>query len=390
MDYAYYASKSCVRCGNCVEACPTYLATGDLKYSPMGRLAALRQRAPSDHLLDLFAHCSMCKRCAYFCPLGLDVAEATRQVRDRLWRMGKPVPYVAKVVDNFEKWGNNIGLTPRVIQQVLRAAVRRIEKEKGQSPAVYLHNNGVFINVASGQEEGPKTPALLFPSSSDLFEFDEALRGYVYSLWKLGLDVVVSAELADTANYGYYLSTEAMTKIAAKYIEVIKEVRPSVVIFGECGHGWHVFTRLVAPRVDVPVYHIHEILAEAYLRGELRLRRIEVARPVAYMDPCNYSRGAGLIEEPRLLLRAVVGDYLDWKNPKESLCCLGGGGLIAPDKLELAVAYWKRAYGHLLGVIKTAVRPCATCKAQLKRVFARIGKEASVVGVAELVYRALD
>ncbi|MEZ0318941.1 MAG: (Fe-S)-binding protein [Pyrobaculum sp.] len=390
MDYAYYASKSCLQCGNCVEVCPAYLATGELKYSPMGRLAALRQKADADSLLDVFTYCSMCKRCAYFCPLGLDVAEVTRQVRDMLWRMGKSVSYVAKVVDNFEKWGNNIGLTPRVVQQALRAAVKRVEREKGQSPAVYLYNNGVFINVADGKEERPRRPALLFPSSSDLFEFDEALRGYMYSLWRLGLDVVVSAALADSANYGYYLSTEAMMKIADRYTEVVNKVRTDVAVFGECGHGWHVFTRLVAPRVDLPVYHIHEILAEAYLKGVLRLRRVEVAKPVAYMDPCNYSRGAGPVKEPRLLLKAVVGDYLDWGNPKESLCCLGGGGLIAPDKLELAVAYWKKTFGHLLGVFKTAVRPCAVCKAQLKRVFSGLGAEAQVVGVSELVYRALD
>jgi len=75
-----------------------------------------------------------------------------------------------------------------------------------------------------------------------------------------------------------------------------------------------------------------------------------------------------------------------WKNPKESLCCLGGGGLIAPEAIELAVKYWEKAYRDV--EFGTAVRPCATCKAQLRRVFNALGIRAEVAGVVELLYRA--
>jgi predicted nucleic acid-binding Zn ribbon protein len=35
-----------------------------------------------------------------------------------------------------------------------------------------------------------------------------------------------------------------------------------------------------------------------------------------------------------------------------------------------------------------AVRPCATCKAQLRRVFHALGVQAEVAGVVDLLYRA--
>ena len=386
--YAKYAARMCVGCGNCVDICPSYIATGDLDNSPMGRIGMLRRGAGLAELYKSFYSCTMCKRCAYFCPLGLDVAEVTRQVRDFLAKSGLRHPYVEKVVNNFVNRGNNIGMPPKVVEMSVRASLKKIEKEKGAAPRVYLHDGVRYIDGVTGAEQRPGgRVALLFPSSSDIFEFDLALRGYLYLLNRLGFDVVISLKVPDTANYGYFLDNASMYKIADMYLAEISRVSPHVVVFGECGHGWHVFASLVLPRSPAPALHIHQLLHRAYTKGVLRLERVEVRKPVLYMDPCNYSRGvAPLIEEPRILLRAVVGEYIElWDSPRKSLCCLGGGGLIAPETLNTAVEYWKRF--DIKGV-GTVVRPCATCKAQLKRVFNALGVDVDVTGVVELVYRA--
>jgi len=108
----------------------------------------------------------MCKRCAYFCPLGLDVAEATRQIRDVLTAAGKPVPYVAKVVDNFLRHGNNVGMPPKVVAMAAKALAKKIEKEKGPAPRLYLFDGKRYLEPLSGAEERPGgRVALLFPSS---------------------------------------------------------------------------------------------------------------------------------------------------------------------------------------------------------------------------------
>ena len=390
--YPHFVSTSCTRCGNCVETCPSYMATGDIKNSPMGRLELLRHRAAPEELFTSFSKCTMCKRCAYRCPLGLDVAEVTRIVRDSLATRGYAQHYVQKVVGNFLKTGNNIGMAPKVVEMAIRATVRRVEKEKGDAPRVFLHLDGAYKEAASGAEEAPRRKyALLFPSSSDIFEFDTALRGYIYVLHKLGFDVVISLKVSDTANYGYYLSAESMHKIAEMYHAEIRKASPALVVFGECGHGWHVFASLVAPKTSTPTFHIHQLTYRAYTRGALRLEKVDVERPVVYMDPCNYSRGAlPIVEEPRALLKAIVGDFTEaWNDPRDSICCLGGGGLIAPEMLNAAVKYWQKLRERLSLGAKTVVRPCATCKAQLKRVFNAMGLDVNVTGVVELVYKAV-
>ncbi|ABP51691.1 (Fe-S)-binding protein [Pyrobaculum sp.] len=390
--YPHFVSASCTRCGNCVEICPSYMATGEIKNSPMGRLELIRRGAAPEELFTSFSKCTMCKRCAYRCPLGLDVAEVTRIVRESLARIGYAQPYVQKVVGNFLKTGNNIGMTPKVVEMAIRVAVRRAEKEKGDAPRVFLHMDGAYREAVSGAEEAPRRKyALLFPSSSDIFEFDAALRGYIYVLHRLGFDVVISLKVPDTANYGYYLSTESMYKIAEMYLAEIRKVSPALVVFGECGHGWHVFVSIVAPKTSTPSFHIHQLTYRAYTRGVLRLEKVDVERPVVYMDPCNYSRGAlPIVKEPRALLKAIVGDFAEvWIEPRDSICCLGGGGLIAPEMLNTAVKYWQKLRKRLSLGAKTVVRPCATCKAQLKRVFNAMGLDANVTGVIELVYKAV-
>ncbi|MEM4081676.1 MAG: (Fe-S)-binding protein [Pyrobaculum sp.] len=384
--YVKYAASSCVRCRNCVEICPSYIATGDFKNSPMGRLELVRRSAAVEELYDSFSKCTLCKRCSYFCPLGLDVAEVTRQMRSWLTEMGRPVPYVEKIVSNFIKWGNNVGMSPHVAKITLKTVLKRIEYEKGRRPDVLVYHDGRYLDVLDEVERKPGVnTALLFPSSSDIFEYNEALRGYVYVLNRLGMQVVISLHLPDTANYGYFLSQRHMYTIVDMYLRQIEEIRPRAVVFGECGHGWHIFSRFVAPKH--PALHIHQLVYKNL--DNLKLKRVEVKKPVVYMDPCNYSRGSTpLIHEPRLILKRVVGDFVElWKNPRESLCCLGGGGLIAPEMLKTAVEFWSRAYGRDFG---TAVRPCATCKAQLKRVFRELKIDAEVLGVVELLYRALD
>lgn len=393
--YAKLASLMCMQCGSCIASCPSYVATGDPRYSPAGRLSLLRSRTPEDVLCELFSMCSMCKRCAYACPLGIDVAEVTRQVRDALVKCGfvrgRVLPYVARVVENFLRRGNNMGMPQEVVVLALHAIVKKIERERGEAPQVFVCTDSGYVDAYTQQDAGaPRRPALLFPSSSDIFEFEDALKGYIYLLGRLGLDTVVSARVADTANYGYYLSESCMHKIAEMYIEEIERARPALVVFGECGHGWHVFTRLVVPSISRPALHVHQLLHRAVFKGTLKLRRVELAQPVVYMDPCNYSRSCiPLVTEPRALLKELAGRYVEmWRDPKESVCCFGGGGLIAPAMLDIAAKYWRAAYGNLDA--GTVVRPCATCKAQLKRVFAVIGARARVTGIAELLYAAAE
>lgn len=69
LGYAARAASLCQRCGACLQFCPSYSAFGDVLHSPPGRFAALRRR-DLELWYKAFSTCTLCKACAYVCPLG--------------------------------------------------------------------------------------------------------------------------------------------------------------------------------------------------------------------------------------------------------------------------------------------------------------------------------
>jgi heterodisulfide reductase subunit B len=77
---------------------------------------------------------------------------------------------------------------------------------------------------------------------------------------------------------------------------------------------------------DLEVKHFLEIVA-----GKLPALKLKYPRKVrvTYHDPCQLVRFLDLVEEPRLILKAIEGVELvetDWTRGEWSTCCGGGGG----------------------------------------------------------------
>lgn len=67
---------ACVSCGLCLPHCPTFRVTGEERYSPRGRIEAIRQvhhdQAPPDRsFVDMMDTCVQCRGCETACPSGV-------------------------------------------------------------------------------------------------------------------------------------------------------------------------------------------------------------------------------------------------------------------------------------------------------------------------------
>jgi glycolate oxidase iron-sulfur subunit len=83
----FAALDSCVHCGFCLQACPTFLATGDEADSPRGRIELMRgleagELAPDDP--DVARHldrCLGCRGCEPVCPSGVGYGRGLESAR---------------------------------------------------------------------------------------------------------------------------------------------------------------------------------------------------------------------------------------------------------------------------------------------------------------------
>lgn len=83
---------SCVHCGFCLPACPTYRETGDEADSPRGRLVLMRQAVEgklpvaNDGYGSVGFHldrCLGCRACETACPSGVPYGNLLEEIRDR-------------------------------------------------------------------------------------------------------------------------------------------------------------------------------------------------------------------------------------------------------------------------------------------------------------------
>jgi glycolate oxidase iron-sulfur subunit len=94
---------TCIHCGLCLTACPTYRTLKIEPDSPRGRLYLMRglaegRIAPSDPLVGHLDRCLDCRACETVCPAGVPYSrllEATRGQLARRWRTGSPLRLLA-------------------------------------------------------------------------------------------------------------------------------------------------------------------------------------------------------------------------------------------------------------------------------------------------------
>src|SRR5262249_8048833 len=82
---------TCIHCGLCLTACPTYRTLKIEPDSPRGRLYLMRglaegRIAPSDPLVTHLDNCLDCRACETVCPAGVPYGQLLEQTRGQLTR----------------------------------------------------------------------------------------------------------------------------------------------------------------------------------------------------------------------------------------------------------------------------------------------------------------
>lgn len=94
---------SCVHCGFCLTACPTYLTLEDENDSPRGRLVLMRAMLDGEIALDdpdaatHIDRCLGCRGCETACPSGVPYGHLLEATRETMASV-RPIPFTARAV----------------------------------------------------------------------------------------------------------------------------------------------------------------------------------------------------------------------------------------------------------------------------------------------------
>ena len=418
---------ACVRCGACTDKCHYFLGTGDPKNMPVARQDLFRKvyrkhftlagkwlpwlvgaEDLTEQVLDdwysYFHQCSQCRRCAVYCPYGIDTAEISMAAREIMDHIGKGQKYCNEIIAKVHRIGNNLGLPEAALENTLEGLEEDIEDETGVKVRLPLDVKGADI--------------LLVTPSADFFAEPhvDGLIGYAKVFHQAGASWTISSYASEAANFAMFIgSYEQMRDVALRIRKAAEDLGVKRIVFGECGHAWRVaygFLNTLAGPFDFldrnyPVpQHICEYTHDLIEKGALTLdKSANDHMTVTFHDSCNVARATrmgdkpgGQFEIPRAIARAVCNNFVEMapETTREgTFCCGGGGGLLTDDLMELRVKGAKPRMEALNEVVKNdgvthMIAICAICKSQFSKVFPEYGFAMDqVVSLHQLVSNAI-
>ncbi len=421
----------CVRCGACADKCHFYIGGGDPKNMPvlraelvrsiyrndftaagkiLGRLAGARPLT-IDVIKEWFLYfyqCTECRRCSVFCPYGIDTAEITMMARELLNLLGINVNWIMQPVADCYRYGNHLGIQPHGLKDTLEFFADDIEEVTGVRVKVPMNVKGADV---------------LFVTPSGDFLADPGIytcMGYMALFHEIGLNYTWSTYASEGGNFGLFTSADMMKRLNAKIYAEAKRLGVKWILGGECGHMWRVLHQYMATmngpadNLEVPVspitgtrfeharstkmIHIMEFTADLIKHGKLKLDPSRNdGRRVTFHDSCNTARGAGILEEPRYVLKNVVNEFYEMPRNtirEQTFCCGGGAGIGTEENMEVrlrggmprgkAVQYVHEKHG-----VNQLAAMCAIDRATLSNVTAFWAPNVKVTGITELVANAL-
>jgi Fe-S oxidoreductase len=339
-----------------------------------------------DKMAESYYRCTACKRCKESCPLGIDHALITHLGRWVLAEIGI-VPKALKVSVREQLEGethNTSGIPVVALEDTCEFLTEELED-------IYPGAGITFPLDVEGAEY------VFFPAVSDYLLEADTLMGNAAMLHAIGASWTIGTGNFDGIDYGLFYSDRMWERIITKQVAEIHRLKGKKMLIGECGHASRAAREGMAnfiPKEDrVPVVNIMELACEKFTSGELKLVENAVSERTTYHDPCNISRKGWIVEQPRILLRAICSDFVEMTpNGTDNYCCGGGGGTVSLDEIRgfRTMVGGKTKADQLKATgASIVVAPCANCKKQIDEVIADHKLDMERKGLHDLLLRAI-
>jgi Fe-S oxidoreductase len=397
--------SGCIHCGMCSDAChysvsipedktlvPAYKADRFRKwyksrYDWMGRIfpsfvgAQPLTKELGEEMYDkLFGGCTMCRRCTYNCPMGVDYGMMVRAARGIMQQVGRCPANLQETVDTHYNHGNNMAVPQDEFIETIEWIEEELQDEDGCADfTIPVDKKGAQYFLTLNPRE-PKYYPLTIQATAKVLN-------------AAGISFTISSRYWDLTNYALFNGNDADAKLFAMWqSEDVQRLGCEYLLSGECGHGYRAL-RWELPNwvggVPFKITSVMELMALLIEQGKLRLdKSVWAGKRFTYHDSCNIARSGGILEEPRTVIRAAVDDFVEMEHNKErSFCCGGGGGALAmPEFSPRRIAAGKIKGDEIRATgANVVLQSCHNCTDQLKEIVDHYHIDAKVMNLAELV-----
>jgi glycolate oxidase iron-sulfur subunit len=396
------AVQSCVHCGFCLAACPTYRELGQEMDTPRGRIVLMKQvlegqlawQAAQPHI----DRCLGCLACEPACPSGVAYRDLISPFRalaqpkfartplEKLRRFlaAQTLPYPARF-----RLAAVAGRVGKVLHAVMPRALRpMLDLLPDELPPAQT-----WPEVTPAHRVKRARVALLLGCAQQVLDPD-INTATIEVLARNGVEVVVPPTQGCCGGLAWHTGdlpaaqTFARRNLAAFPTDV-DAILTNAAGCGSAMHEYHLVLRGTADEVRAEAFR-HRVFDVSVFLSRLGLREPLCAMPmqVAYHDACHLANAQNVRREPRALLRAIPGVEL-CEVADAHLCC-GSAGSYNLDQPEIAASLGEQ---KARAVIATGARSVATgnigCLTQLRVHLGRLGSPIRVRHTMQILRDAL-
>jgi glycolate oxidase iron-sulfur subunit len=375
---------TCVHCGFCLPACPTYLLWGEEMDSPRGRIylmkAGIEGRAEmTSSFVEHFDRCLGCLACVTACPSGVQYAplieKQRAQVEHRHSRAATDAVFRSLLMTVVPyPWRMRLAMLPLLVfGPLLRRIIRRPQPAAGSRPEAT--DGGLWQRVTAAIALAPPvtwrslidtmpeyTPAVgserltvaLLAGCVQRLSFAHVNHATVRVLAAEGCGVHAPAGQGCCGALPLHAGRIDQARALARHnIEVFEAagVDRIAVNAAGCGSAMKEYGELFADdpafaeratAISAKVRDVTELLVEL---GEPRAIRRRLSARVVYHDACHLAHGQGVRSQPRALLQGIPG--IEVLTPAESDICCGSAGIYNLVQPEPAAQLGARKVRHI-------------------------------------------
>ncbi len=421
--------QKCIHCGLCLQACPTFIETGQEAESPRGRIYLMRAvvdgRQSWEQVAPHLDACMGCLGCQTACPSGVPYARLIESARAEVERHARRP---------LQRWFRQQAIrsftTPWRLHWLLRMAhilhfpraprwfARLLGAPESvvRLPPLERSDLSALPERVPAQGERYGRVGLLLGCVMRVL-FPQVHRATIEVLTRSGLEVLIPRRQgccgALWVHNGY---PQHARKLARQLFEAFREVDYIVVNAAGCGSTMKEYPLLFegmreeaeARHFSQRVRDVNELLVELLGgtptprgTGETPVLRLmgETPKPLVDLplrpltirltchDACHLVHGQGIREQPRLLLRRIPGVELIEMEGAE-MCC-GSAGIYNLQKPKLASAALKRKVEAILATgAEAVVSANPGCTLWIAQGLAEAGKPMPIYHPVELLARA--